>query len=56
LSYVVNLEDAWRRVRDKGGKVRGMFIMDVGEAGLGMLGYISTIRALTRQGVLRYPG
>ena len=52
----MNLEEAWNRVRTMGPKVRGMFIMDMTDTGLSMLGYISTIKALTKQGVLRYPG
>lgn len=58
-SYIINLEEAWNRVRAASKdvpKVRGMFIMDMTGTGLSMLGYISTIRALTKQGILRYPG
>jgi len=56
-SYIINLEEAWNSVRATSSvpKVRGMFIMDMSGTGLSMLGYISTIKALTKQGILRYP-
>ena len=54
-SYVVFLEDAFTAVRAQGGKTRGTIVVDISEAGIGMLGYISLIKRISSNGVLNYP-
>lgn len=53
-SYIVYLEEAWNTVRATGAKTRGHIVIDISGVGLNALSYMSIIKHLSSQGVLRY--
>jgi hypothetical protein len=52
---MVYLEAAWNAVRARGDRTRGVIAIDLAGAGLGMLGYMATVKRIATAGVLMYP-
>ena len=52
---MVYLETAWNAVRAARSKAGGVTIIDLAGGGLGMLGYVSSIKQIARTAALMYP-